>query len=146
MVDQQADLYNLGAAFYEFLTLCRPGTWPDPPSSINRTVPKSFDALLLRVLAATPEDRYAGAQEVLADLAALRRSGDSMTVPALMAPAGQAVRPAGVPRAAMIAAGAVLGAVVGAAAGWFLNSFLPVTTIVGAIVGGVIGVFANPNA
>ena len=73
-VDQRADLYSLGAAFYELLTLCRPGTSPDPPSSINRTVPKGFDALLLRLLAAAPEDRYASADEVLADLAALRRS------------------------------------------------------------------------
>ena len=73
-VDQRADLYSLGAAFYELLTLRRPGTSPDPPSSINRTVPKGFDALLLRLLAAAPEDRYASAEEVLADLAALRRS------------------------------------------------------------------------
>ena len=73
-VDQRADLYSLGAAFYELLTLRQPGASPDPPSSINRTVPKGFDALLLRLLAAAPEDRYASAEEVLADLAALRRS------------------------------------------------------------------------
>jgi len=145
-VDQRADLYSLGAAFYEVLTLHRPGAWPDPPSSINRTVPKGFDALLLRLLSAAPEDRHAGAQEVLADLAALRRSGHSTAVPALVAPADQAIRPAGVPRAAMIVAGAVLGAVGGAIAGWFLHSFLPATIVVGAIVGGVVGVFANPNA
>ena len=60
--------------------------------------------------------------------------------------AGQAIRPAGVPRAAMIAAGAVLGAIGGAVAGWLLNSFLPATIVVGAVVGGVVGVFANPNA
>ncbi len=145
-VDQRTDLYGLGAAFYELLTLRRPGTLPDPPSSINITVPKGFDALLLRLLAAAPEDRYAGAEEVLADLAALRRSTKSMAAPALVAAAGRAVRPAGVPRAAMIAAGAVLGAIGGAIAGWLLNSFLPVTVIVGAFVGGVVGVFANPNA
>ena len=145
-VDQRADLYSLGAAFYELLTLRRPGASPDPPSSINRTVPKGFDALLLRLLAAAPEDRYASAEEVLADLAALRRSSQSMAAPALVAAAGQAIRPAGVPRAAMIAAGAVLGAIGGAIAGWLLNSFLPATIVVGAIVGGVVGVFANPNA
>ncbi len=145
-VDQRADLYSLGAAFYELLTLRRPGTSPDPPSSINRTVPKGFDALLLRLLAAAPEDRYAGAEEVLADLAALRRSPRAMAAPALVAAAGQAIRPAGVPRAAMIAAGAVLGAIGGAIAGWLLHSFLPATIVVGAVVGGVVGVFANPNA
>ena len=145
-VDQRADLYSLGAAFYELLTLRRPGTSPDPASSVNRTVPKGFDALLSRLLAATPEDRYAGAEEVLADLAALRRSPRAMAAPALVAAAGQAIQPAGVPRAAMIAAGAVLGAIGGAVAGWLLHSFLPATIVVGAVVGGVVGVFANPNA
>ena len=145
-VDQRADLYSLGAAFYELLTLRRPGRWPDPPSSINRTVPKGFDALLLRVLAAAPEDRQASAEDVLAELAALRQSPDSTAPPALVAAAGQAIRPAGVPRAAMITAGAVLGAIGGLIAGWLLNSFLPATIVVGAIVGGGVGVFANPNA
>ncbi len=145
-VDQRADLYGLGAAFYELLTLRRPGTPPDPPSSINPTVPKSFDALLSRLLAPTPEDRYASADLVLADLAAMRRSSNSMAAPALVAAAGQAIGPAGVPRAAMIAAGAVLGAVAGAIAGWLLSSFLPATIVVGAVVGGMVGVFANPNA
>jgi serine/threonine protein kinase len=145
-VDQRADLYSLGAAFYELLTLHRPDTSPDPPSSINRTVPKGFDALLLRLLAAAPEDRYASAEEVLADLAALRRSSKSMRAPSLVAAASQAVRPAGVPRAAMIAAGSIIGAVGGAIAGYFLNSFLPATIVVGAVVGGVVGIFANPNA
>jgi serine/threonine protein kinase len=145
-VDQRADLYGLGAAFYELLTLCRPGTSPDPPSSINRTVPKGFDALVLRLLATAPEDRYASAEEVLAELAALRRSPQAMTAPALVAAAGQAVRPAGVPRPAMIAAGAVLGAIGGLIAGWLLNSFLPATVVVGALVGGGVGIFANPNA
>ena len=151
VVDQRTDLYSLGAAFYELLTLCRPGPSPDPPSSINRTVPKGFDALLLRLLAIAPEDRYASAEAVLADLAALRRAShskmgpNSMAAPALVVAAGQPVRPAGVPRAAMVVAGAVLGAMAGALAGWFLNSFLPVTTLVGALVGGVVGIFANPN-
>jgi len=145
-VDRRADLYGMGAAFYELLTLHRPGPSPDPPSSINRTVPKGFDVLLLRLLATAPEDRSANADEVLADLSALRQLPKSMATPALMVPAGQAIRPAGVPRLAMIAAGAVLGALVGAVAGWFLDSFLPVTIIVGAFVGGMVGVFANPNA
>jgi serine/threonine protein kinase len=144
--DRRTDLYGLGAAFYELLTLRQPGTPPDPPSIINPTVPKNFDALLLRLLATTPEDRYASADLVLADLAAMRRSRNSTTAPALVAVAGQAIRPAGVPRAAMIAAGAVLGAIGGAIAGWFLSSFLPATIVVGAVVGGMVGVFANPNA
>jgi serine/threonine protein kinase len=146
MPDQRTDLYSLGAAFYELLTLHQPGAAPDPPSSINRTVPKGFDALLLRMLAAASEDRYGSVDEVLADLAELRRSPGAMGTPALVAAASQVVQPAGVPRAAMIVAGAVLGAIGGAIAGWFLNSFLPVTIIVGAVVGGVVGCFSNSNA
>jgi len=145
-VDQRADLYGLGAAFYELLTLRRPAALPDRPSGINRTVPKGFDDLLLRLLAAAPEDRYSSAEEVLSSLAEVRRSSASMTAPALVAAAGQSIRPAGVPRPAMIAAGAVVGAIGGAIAGWLLTSFLPATIIVGAIVGGLVGVFANPNA
>jgi len=145
-VDQRADLYSLGAAFYELLTLRRPGPLPDRPSSINRTVPKGFDALLLRLLAAAPEDRFASAEEVLANLAELRRSSESMAAPALVPAGSQPIPPAGVPRAAMVAAGAVVGGIGGAIAGWLLTSFLPATIIVGAVVGGVVGVFANPNA
>jgi serine/threonine protein kinase len=145
-VDRRSDLYSLGAAFYELLTLRRPGTSPDPPSSINRTVPKGFDAVLLRLLEVAPENRYASADEVLADLAALRRAPKSITAPALVAPPSEAIRPAGVPRAAMIAAGALFGVIGGTIAGWLLHLFLPATIVVGAIVGGVVGVFANPNA
>jgi serine/threonine protein kinase len=144
--DQRADLYSLGAAFYELLTLRRPGNSPDPPSSINITVPRDFDALLLRLLATDPEDRFDNADEVLANLAALRRSPNSNASSAMVMAAGQPIRPAGVPRAAMIVAGAVLGAIGGVIAGLLLNSFLPATIVVGAIAGGLVGVFANPNA
>jgi serine/threonine protein kinase len=145
-VDQRTDLYSMGAAFYQLLTLRRPGASPDPPSSVNVTVPKGFDALLLRLLATAPENRQSNADEVLADLAALRRSPQTTAAPALVVAPGQPIRPSGVPRAAMITAGAVVGAVGGAIAGYLLNSILPVTIVVGAIVGGVVGLFANPNA
>ena len=139
IVDQRSDVYSLGAAFYELMTLRRPGNYPDPPSSVNTTVPKGFDAILLRTLASDPADRYASADEVLADLAALRRSPSSRMLPGLATRASHAVRPAGVPRAAMIVAGVILGAIGGTVAGWFFHSFLPATVLVGAIVGGAVG-------
>jgi serine/threonine protein kinase len=144
-VDRRADLYSLGAAFYELLTLHRPGTMPDRPSSVNPTVPKVFDAILLRLLETAPEDRYSGADEVLAALAEARRSPASRAAPAFVAAAGEPIRPAGVPRAAMIAAGAVVGAIGGLLATWFLHLPLPAAIVVGAVVGGVVGVFANPK-
>jgi len=142
-IDQRSDVYSLGAAFYELLTMRRPGAYPDPPSSINLSVPKGFDVILLHTLAADPDERYAGADEVLADLAAFRRSPASRMLPGGPLAAGHAVPPAGVPRVAMIAAGALLGAIGGIIAGWFLHSFLPATVLVGAIVGGGVGAFAN---
>ncbi len=144
--DQRSDIYSLGAAFYELLTSRRPGAWPDPPSSINATVPRGFDAILLHTLAAAPEERYASAEEVLSDLAAFRRSPESRQLPGGMIATSQPVRPAGVPRPAMIAAGAIVGAVGGAIAGGLLHSFVPATVFVGAVVGGAVGVFANPKA
>jgi serine/threonine protein kinase len=142
-VDQRTDVYCLGAAFYEFLTLRRPGSYPDAPSSVNVTVPKGFDAIILRTLATQPEDRYPNAEEVLADLAAFRRSPASRIMSGRMAPGNQPVRPAGVPRPAMIAAGAILGALCGTIAGWLVNSIFPISILVGAVVGGIVGSLSN---
>jgi serine/threonine-protein kinase len=145
-IDRRTDVYSLGAAFYELLTLRRPGGLLDPPSSINRTVPQGFDVILLRLLKPAPEDRYGSADEVLADLEELRRSSRSAAAPALVAPAGARIPAPGVPRAAMVAAGAGLGAVGGVLAGWLLSFHYPLAIAVGAIVGGVIGVFSNSNS
>ena len=86
-----------GAVFYEMLTLRCPGPVADPPSSVNITVPKGFDAVMVRLLAAAPEERYASAEEVLADLAALRQAPQGRSARALVAAAAQTVRPACVP-------------------------------------------------
>ena len=142
-VDRRSDVYSLGAVFYELLTLHQPGAYPDPPSSVNVTVPKDFDAILLRTLAADPEERYGSAEEVLAELDAFRRSPASRVLPGGLFPPNQPVRPAGVPRAAMIAAGAIIGAIGGAIAGLLLHSLIAATVLVGAIVGGVVGSLAK---
>ncbi len=142
-LDRRSDVYSLGAVFYELLTLRQPGAYPDPASSVNVTVPKGFDAILFRTLAANPDERYASADEVLAELDAFRRSPASRLLPGGLFPQNRPVRPAGVPRAAMIAAGAIVGAVGGAIAGALLHSIIPATVLVGAIVGGVIGSLAK---
>ncbi len=84
LLDPRADLYALGIILYEVLTGHRPfvgGTVavryqqlagpPEPPSGRNEGVPPALDALVLRLLAKRPEDRFGHAEDVDAVLAEL---------------------------------------------------------------------------
>jgi serine/threonine-protein kinase len=80
--DARSDLYSLGVVFYEVLTGRRPfegdsalavlrahATEPPlPPSAAAPEVPLELDAIVLRLLAKRPEDRFASAEELLAAL------------------------------------------------------------------------------
>jgi serine/threonine-protein kinase len=82
-VDQTSDLYSVGVLLYELLTGTVPFTGdtpveiamkhlsqvPEPPSMKRPEVPADLDAIVLRALAKDPEDRYASAEEMDADLA-----------------------------------------------------------------------------
>ncbi len=86
-VDPRSDLYSLGIVLYEMLTGEVPFTGdapveiamkhlsaiPEPPSNIRHEVPHDLDAVVLRALAKNPDQRYASAEEMDADLARIAR-------------------------------------------------------------------------
>ena len=86
-VDQRSDLYSIGIVLYEMLTGSVPfsgetpveiamkhlSAVPDAPSERRPEVPRDLDLVVLRALAKNPDDRYASADEMDADLARVAR-------------------------------------------------------------------------
>jgi predicted ATPase/signal transduction histidine kinase len=87
LVDHRADLYAVGATFYEMLTGRPPfssldpielvhahlAMEPVPPSQINLAVPAVVSDIVLKLLAKVPEHRYQTAEALLADLKEAQR-------------------------------------------------------------------------
>ncbi|HEX8788493.1 MAG TPA: AAA family ATPase [Telluria sp.] len=86
-VDGRADLYSLGATFYQMLTGAPPFAEGDavalahaqiarlarPPEELNVQVPLVLSGIVLRLLEKEPTDRYQTAQALAADLREARR-------------------------------------------------------------------------
>ena len=81
-VDHRSDLFSLGAVFYEMLTRRAPFEGNSPkeitqnilhaepplPSKVNPHVPFALDRIVISLLAAHPDDRFANARLLLRDL------------------------------------------------------------------------------
>jgi len=94
-VDGRADLYALGVVLYELVTGRVPFTGDDalvvisqhlhapvtPPRAFRADLPPALEAIILRLLAKDPEQRFASAREVGAALADLRVDGAAPAAP-----------------------------------------------------------------
>ncbi|HZQ70156.1 MAG TPA: protein kinase [Terriglobales bacterium] len=88
--DQRTDIFSLGVVFYEILTGFNPflastlaGTLdrilhqrPARISVFNSSVPASIEALVMRMMAKAPEQRYQNVEQVLLDVQQLRPASD----------------------------------------------------------------------
>jgi Serine/threonine protein kinase len=86
-VDDRSDLYSVGVLLYELLTGEVPysgdtpveiamkhlSAIPEPPSVKRPEIPPALDAVVLRALAKSPDDRYQSAEEMDADLSAISK-------------------------------------------------------------------------
>jgi serine/threonine-protein kinase len=70
-VDGRSNVYSIGVVFYELLTGRVPRGRFMLPSQLNSEVPPEIDALVLKCVAARPEERFPSVTELKRRLAAL---------------------------------------------------------------------------
>jgi serine/threonine-protein kinase len=133
-LDHRTDVFSLGIVLFEMLTgtLPFPGTTtaalalqivqaPAPaPSAVNGAVPRELDAIVSKALAKSPDQRYASAATMAADLRAVAAMLDARSATSEPAAAPLAVRPAGRSYAGWVVFVLVLAALVAGA--WWLRA------------------------
>lgn len=81
-LDGRADLFSLGVIFYMMLTGERPFSGesfntvsykiahvdPEPPRTLNPSIPEAYNAILKRLLAKDPDHRYPTGKDLVADI------------------------------------------------------------------------------
>ncbi len=91
--DPRSDLYSLGIVMYEAVTGRPPFTGdnpvaiaykqvhdaPTPPTQVDPDLPRGFEAIVMKLLAKNPVNRYSSADELIADL---KRYRDGMSTAA----------------------------------------------------------------
>lgn len=98
--DDRADIFSMGVVFYEALTGKHPfraatlfetcqrilNHAPAPIHKSNPDVPPKLDAILARMLAKKPSERYASAADVLADLQEFQHEQEQKSLPGEISP------------------------------------------------------------
>jgi hypothetical protein len=83
-LDQRSDLYAVGLVLYEMVTAKLYLRNRVPPHRVNRKVPRSLSAVIMKALQENPADRYQSSQEMRAALEAGLKGGQLQGVSAVL--------------------------------------------------------------